>query len=356
MDTYFMNLALLEAKRGAKYTHTNPLVGAIIVKDNKIIARGSHLRYGCEHAEKNAISTCKTPEKLFNSTLYVTLEPCNHKGKQPPCTDSIIKMGISKVVVAQLDPNPIVSGKGIKYLQDNGIEVVTGILEREAYFLNYAYNLFHTEKRPYVALKQATSLDGKLAFTNERTQITGKEVYDFVRNERDNYQAILVGAKTVLIDNPTLLGSNTSLFPPKRIILDAEGSIFEQSNLNLFKDSSSEVIIFSKFSHENLPSHVTVITPEEFSIKEILSEIAKLGIQSVYIEGGPCIHDQFLASGCWDEVITYISPILLGGNNTSSFTSNRITNEKIQLHDTNVTKLGNDIRISGRRVSQCLQD
>jgi riboflavin biosynthesis protein ribD len=356
MDTYFMNLALLEAKRGAKYTHTNPLVGAIIVKDNKIIARGSHLRYGCEHAEKNAISTCKTPEKLFNSTLYVTLEPCNHKGKQPPCTDSIIKMGISKVVVAQLDPNPIVSGKGIKYLQDNGIEVVTGILEREAYFLNYAYNLFHTEKRPYVALKQATSLDGKLAFTNERTQITGKEVYDFVRNERDNYQAILVGAKTVLIDNPTLLGSNTSLFPPKRIILDAEGSIFEQSNLNLFKDSSSEVIIFSKFSHENLPSHVTIITPEEFSIKEILSEIAKLGIQSVYVEGGPCIHDQFLASGCWDEVITYISPILLGGNNTSSFTSNRITNEKIQLHDTNVTKLGNDIRISGRRVSQCLQD
>ena len=356
MDTYFMNLALLEAKRGAKYTHTNPLVGAIIVKDNKIIARGSHLRYGCEHAEKNAISTCKTPEKLFNSTLYVTLEPCNHKGKQPPCTDSIIKMGISKIVVAQLDPNPIVSGKGIKYLQDNGIEVVTGILEREAYFLNYAYNLFHTEKRPYVALKQATSLDGKLAFTNERTQITGKEVYDFVRNERDNYQAILVGAKTVLIDNPTLLGSNTSLFPPKRIILDAEGSIFEQSNLNLFKDSSSEVIIFSKFSHENLPSHVTIITPEEFSIKEILSEIAKLGIQSVYVEGGPCIHDQFLASGCWDEVITYISPILLGGNNTSSFTSNRITNEKIQLHDTNVTKLGNDIRISGRRVSQCLQD
>ena len=356
MNTYFMNLALLEAKRGAKYTHTNPLVGAIIVKDNKIIARGSHLRYGCEHAEKNAISTCKTPEKLFNSTLYVTLEPCNHEGKQPPCTDSIIKMGISKVVVAQLDPNPIVSGKGIKYLQDNGIEVVTGILEREAYFLNYAYNLFHTEKRPYVALKQATSLDGKLAFTNERTQITGKEVYDFVRNERDNYQAILIGAKTVLIDNPTLLGSNTSLFPPKRIILDAEGSIFEQSNLNLFKDSSSEVIVFSKINYNNLPSHVTIITPEEFSIKEILSEIAKLGIQSVYVEGGPCIHDQFLASGCWDEVITYISPILLGGNNTSSFTSNRITNEKIQLHDTNVTKLGNDIRISGRRVSQCLQD
>ena len=101
MHEYFMNLALLEANRGAKYTHTNPLVGAIIVKDNEIIARGSHLRFGCEHAEKNAISTCKTPEKLFNSTLYVTLEPCNHKGKQPPCTDSIIKMGSSKKVVAQ---------------------------------------------------------------------------------------------------------------------------------------------------------------------------------------------------------------------------------------------------------------
>ena len=356
MHEYFMKLALLEAKRGAKYTHTNPLVGAIIVKDNEIIARGSHLRYGCEHAEKNAISTCKTPEKLFNSTLYVTLEPCNHKGKQPPCTNSIIEMGISKVVVAQLDPNPIVSGKGIKYLQDNGIEVITGVLEKEAYNLNYAYNLFHTENRPYVVLKQATSLDGKLAFTNERTQITGKEVYDFVRNERDSYQAILVGAKTVLIDNPKLTGANTSLFPPKRIILDAEGSIFEHSNLNLFNNSSSEVIVFTRVKYDNLPSHVTLITPKEFSIKEILSEIAKLGIQSVYVEGGPSIHDQFLASGYWDEVITYISPILLGGNNTSSFTSNRITNEKVQLHDNKITKLGEDIRISGRRVSQCLQD
>ena len=351
-----MNLALLEAKRGAKYTHTNPMVGAIIVKDNEIIARGSHLRYGCEHAEKNAISTCKTPEKLFNSTLYVTLEPCNHKGKQPPCTDAILEMGISKVVVAQLDSNPIVSGKGIKYLQDNGIEVITGVLEKEAYNLNYAYNLFHTEKRPYVVLKQATSLDGKLSFTDERTQITGKEVYDFVRIERDNYQAILVGAKTVLIDNPTLLGANTSLSKPKRIVLDTEGSIFEHSNLNLFNNSSSEVIVFTKVKHENSPSHVTLITPNNFSIKEILSEITKLGIQSVYVEGGPNIHDQFLASGYWDEVITYISPILLGGNNTSSFTSTRITNEKIKLYDTKVTKLGDDIRISGRRISQCLQD
>ena len=356
MHEYFMKLALLEAKRGAKYTHTNPVVGAIIVKDDEIIARGSHLRFGCEHAEKNAISTCKTPENLFNSTLYVTLEPCNHKGKQPPCTDAIVEMGISKVVVAQLDPNPIVSGKGIKYLQDNGIEVITGVLEKEAYNLNYAYNLFHSEKRPFVVLKQATSLDGKLAFTNERTQITGKGVYDFVRTERDNYQAILVGAKTVLIDNPKLTGANTSLFPPKRIILDASGAIFEKSNLNLFNNSSSEVIVFTKVKHENLPSHITLITPKEFSIKEILSEIAKLGIQSVYVEGGPSIHDQFLASGYWDEVITYISPILLGGNNTSSFTSNRITNEKIQLHDTKITKLGEDIRISGRRVSQCLQD
>ena len=355
MHEYFMNLALLEAKRGAKYTHTNPLVGAIIVKDNKIVARGAHLRYGCEHAEKNAISTCKTPEKIFNSTLYVTLEPCNHKGKQPPCTEAILKMGISKVVVAQLDPNPIVSGKGIKFLRDNGIEVITGISEKEAYNLNYAYNLFHTQNRPYVVLKQATSLDGKLAFTNERTQITGKEVYDFVRKERDNYQAILVGAKTVLIDNPKLTGADTSLYPPKRIILDKEGSIFQHKELNLFKDDSSEVIVFSKYKKENLPSHVTIVTPNEFTIKEILTEITKLGIQSVYVEGGPCIHDQFLASGYWDEVISYISPTLLGGSNTSSFSSDRTTNEKITLHDINVTKLGEDIRISGRKESQCLQ-
>jgi len=161
---------------------------------------------------------------------------------------------------------------------------------------------------------------------------TGKTKEQILNDtERDNYQAILVGAKTVLIDNPKLTGANTSLFPPKRIVLDAEGSIFEHSNLNLFNNSSSEVIVFTKVKHENLPSHVTLITPNDFSIKEILSEIAKLGIQSVYVEGGPNIHDQFLASGYWDEVITYISPILLGGNNTSSFTSSRITNEKINF-------------------------
>ena len=160
----------------------------------------------------------------------------------------------------------------------------------------------------------------------------------------------------MLIDNPKLTGANTSLFPPKRIILDSEGYIFEHSDLNLFSNGSSEVIVFTKQKCENLPSHVTLITPKEFSIKEILSEIAKFGIQSVYVEGGPSIHDQFLASGYWDEVVTYISPILLGGNNTSAFTSDRITNEKIQLHNTKITKLGEDIRISGGRVSKCLQD
>ena len=160
----------------------------------------------------------------------------------------------------------------------------------------------------------------------------------------------------MLIDNPKLTGANTSLYPPKRIILDKEGSIFQHKELNLFKDNSSEVIVFSKHKNEDLPSHVTIVTPNEFTIKEILTEIAKLGIQSVYVEGGPCIHDQFLASGYWDEVISYIAPTLIGGNNTSSFCSNRPTNEKIALHDINVIKLGEDIRISGRKESQCLQD
>ena len=136
MDKNYMLQAIEEAKRGFRQTYTNPLVGAVIVKDNHVIARGAHLQYGHEHAEKNAILYCQTPEELFNSTLYVTLEPCHHKGKQPPCTQAIVEAGIKKVVVGQLDPNPLVAGKGVAFLKEQGIEVVTHILGEEARALN----------------------------------------------------------------------------------------------------------------------------------------------------------------------------------------------------------------------------
>ena len=297
MDNYYMSQAIAEAKKGFRQTYTNPLVGAVIVKDDHVIARGAHLQYGHEHAEKNAILHCQTPEELVNSTLYVTLEPCHHRGKQPPCTQAIIAAGVKKVVVGQLDPNPLVAGKGLAFLKEEGIEVVTGVLEEEARGLNPHYNFYYENQRPYVVLKQAVSLDGKIAVLGKRTALTDDETNRFVHDERDDYQAILVGADTVLIDNPRLLGAGTSLYPIVRVILDEAGRVFERRDLQIFTDDSAPILIFSKHKVTDLPSHVKVIDLPEFSIANILRVLYDEKIQSVYVEGGAAVHDAFLDSG-----------------------------------------------------------
>ncbi len=324
MDNYYMSQAIAEAKKGFRQTYTNPLVGAVIVKDNHVIARGAHLQYGHEHAEKNAILHCQTPEELVDSTLYVTLEPCHHRGKQPPCTQAILAAGIKKVVVGQLDPNPLVAGKGLAFLKEEGIEVVTGVLEEEARGLNSHYNFYYENQRPYVVLKQAVSLDGKIAVLGKRTALTDAETNRFVHDERDDYQAILVGADTVLIDKPRLLGAGTSLYPIVRVILDEAGRVFERRDLQIFTDDSAPILIFSKHKVTDLPSHVKVIDLPEFSIANILRVLYDEKIQSVYVEGGAAVHDAFLDSGLWDEIISYVTPKLIGGNGKAEYQSSFI--------------------------------
>lgn len=349
MDNYYMSQAIAEAKKGFRQTYTNPLVGAVIVKDNHVIARGAHLQYGHEHAEKNAILHCQTPEELVDSTLYVTLEPCHHKGKQPPCTQAILAAGIKKVVVGQLDPNPLVAGKGLAFLKEEGIEVVTGVLEEEARGLNPHYNFYYGHQRPYVVLKQAVSLDGKIAVLGKRTALTDVKTNHFVHDERDDYQAILVGAETVLIDNPRLLGAGTSLYPIVRVILDEAGRVFERRDLQIFADDSAPVLIFSKRKVSDLPSHVKVIDLPEFSIANILRVLYDKKIQSVYVEGGAAVHDAFLDSGLWDEIISYVTPKLIGGNGKAAMSSFRLVEEVLELHDFSCQKIGNTIRLSAKR-------
>lgn len=349
MDKNYMLQAIEEAKRGFRQTYTNPLVGAVIVKDNHVIARGAHLQYGHEHAEKNAILHCQTPEELFNSTLYVTLEPCHHRGKQPPCTQAIVEAGIKKVVVGQLDPNPLVAGKGVAFLKEQGIEVVTHILEEEARALNKHYNVYYERKRPYVVLKQAVSLDGKIAVLGKRTALTDDETNRFVHDERDDFHAILVGADTVLIDNPRLLGSGTSFCPPVRVILDEKGRVFDQLDLQIFEDNSAPVYIFSSRKVSDLPKHVTVIDLPEFSIENILQVLYEKKLQSVYVEGGAGVHDAFLESGLWDEIISYVTPKLIGGNGKAAMSSFRLVSQALELDDFACQKIGNNIRLSARR-------
>ena len=349
MHENYMAQAIAEARNGFRQTYTNPLVGAVIVKDDHVIARGAHLQYGHEHAEKNAILHCEAPEELLNSTLYVTLEPCHHRGKQPPCTQAILDSGIKKVVVGQLDPNPLVAGKGLAFLREQGIEVITGILEKEARALNSHYNFYYEQQRPYVVLKQAVSLDGKIAVLGSRTALTDNETSRFVHDERDDYQAILVGADTVLIDNPRLLGAGTSLYPPVRVVLDEAGRTFEKEDLQIFTDGSSPVFIFSRRKVSDLPSHVKVIDLPEFSIANILQTLYDEKIQSLYVEGGAGVHDAFLECGLWDEVISYVTPKLIGGNGKAAMSSFRLVEEVLELQDFSVQTIGNNVRLSAKR-------
>lgn len=260
MHQSFMMAAIEEARKGKGNTFTNPLVGAAIVKEEKLLSLGAHLQYGESHAEVNAIQNCDSPEELFNSTLYVTLEPCNHQGKQPPCTQAIIQSGISTVVIGQLDPNPLVAGKGKEFLQKHGIKVIVGVEEEKCRALNPFYNHFFERDRPYITLKQAITLDGKISLKEgSRYSITGTEAISRVRKERGEHQGIVVGSETVLVDNPILLPDIVTNFPPVRIVLDRRGRILKNPKLNLFQTTTNPVWIFTENPKlKELFPHVTI--------------------------------------------------------------------------------------------------
>lgn len=352
MDTHFMMLAINMAKKGLGQTWRNPLVGSIIVKNGTVIAEGAHLFYGGPHAERHAIESCQTPEELFDSTLYVTLEPCHHTGKQPPCTEAIVACGIKKVIIGQLDPNPLVAGKGREYLETQGIEVVVGILEQEVKALNPHYNQLHEAGLPFVTLKNAISLDGKVSINETvRTLLTGQEVWSQVRKERAEYQAILVGSGTVLTDNPILGILDATKRPPVKVIIDRRGRLLKQKQLKIFQENGSQVRLYTESREaSHLTKHVKVIHGRKWTIPQILADLGKLGIQSVYVEGGPTIHDAFLEDGNWSDLITYVSPKLIGGNSLAAFSSQRPTQKMTELLVTEVSQLGTDLRIVGRRL------
>jgi diaminohydroxyphosphoribosylaminopyrimidine deaminase/5-amino-6-(5-phosphoribosylamino)uracil reductase len=357
MHHTFMLAAIEEAKKGKGNTFKNPLVGAAIVKDGKLISLGAHLYFGKAHAEVNAINNCKSPEELFNSILYVTLEPCNHRGKQPPCTQAIIDSGIKEVIIGQLDPNPLVSGKGKAFLEAHGIKVTVGVEQEKCRQLNPHYNYFFENNRPYIVLKQALSLDGKVSLKNGyRYSVTGKAAISSVRKERGDYQGIVVGSETVLIDNPSLLPTPQTAFLPVRIILDRRGRVQERPELHIFQETHSPVWIFTEnANYQNLPQHVKMIYTPNFSFDFFIETLKKEGIQSLYIEGGPKIHDAFLAENLWDELISYIAPKLFGGNSPAAFNSDRFVLQEQLLEFVEVKQIGKDIRVRGRRMP-CLQD
>lgn len=346
-DEKWMNLAIKQAQKADYQTWQNPRVGAVIVKNQKLLSGGYTQRFGQAHAERDAISKL-TAEQLANATLYVTLEPCNHYGKQPPCTHLIVKSGIKRVVIAETDPHSLVTGKGIRYLRDHEIEVTTGVLTEQAIEVNPHYNYYFRTHHPWVTVKQAISLDGKVAAgEGERTTITNHRVYDFVHQERAWYHGILIGSETAIVDNPRLIVNVETVFPPIRIIVDRRGRLAEHPNLQLLHDPHARTWVFSE--NQTLVDSLSktraeVIFLADCSIGKVIKECGRCGLQSLYIEGGPTIQRAVVDSNLVNEIITYLSPQFIGQQGVAGV---QIPSTVVVV-TSNIKLLGNNVRIDSQ--------
>ena len=308
----YISRCLQLAELGAGYVAPNPMVGAVLVCDDKIIGEGYHRHYGEAHAEPNAINSVKDKDLLKQSTLYVNLEPCSHYGKTPPCADLIVSSGIPRVVIGTLDPNPKVAGRGVEILRKAGVEVVVGVLEAECRELNKRFFIFQEQKRPYVLLKWAQTKDGfmdrvRTTVTEPPLQISNSITRQLTHKMRSENQSILVGANTVLLDNPSLTVRNWSGKSPVRIGIDRQRRI--PDDFNLLDGSISTIIFTEKDEVNKLHVEFVKIDFSTNSVKNILSEIYKRNIHSVLVEGGPTILNSFIESGLWDEANIEIAPL-----------------------------------------------
>ena len=310
----YMSRCLQLAELGVGYVAPNPMVGAVLVCNDVIIGEGYHHRYGEAHAEPNAINSVRDKSLLEKSTLYVSLEPCSHFGKTPPCANLIVESKIPRVVIGTLDPNPKVAGRGVEILRNAGIEVVVGVLENECRELNKRFFIYQEEKRPYVLLKWAQTKDGFIDY--KRTDVSEKPLLisnnitkQLTHKMRSENQTILVGANTVLLDNPSLTVRNWSGKSPIRIAVDRQGRIPEDFNL---KDGSIPTLIFTEKPYANKHNlEFILIDFEKEGLKTILHKIYEHNVHSVLVEGGASILNSFIDAGIWDEANIEISPVCI---------------------------------------------
>lgn len=311
----YMTKAIELAGKGLGSVSPNPLVGCVIVKDDKIVAEGYHQKYGEAHAEVNAINNLPSDIDPKDCTLYVNLEPCSHHGKTPPCSDLIISRGFKKVVISNSDSNPIVAGTGIEKLKQAGIEVITGICEKEGRYLNRRFFTFHEKKRPYIILKWAQTADGfisKWPIPKNRSEnkISGEEAQKLVHQMRANEDAILVGKNTVLNDDPYLTTRFAEGKNPMRIIITGSDIPF---NYNIF-NSDARVVVFNPFKTE-MKDHIHYIKFNGGNvISQILESLYKVGISSVLVEGGLFTLSSFIEADIWDEAQAFVAPELSFGS------------------------------------------
>jgi diaminohydroxyphosphoribosylaminopyrimidine deaminase/5-amino-6-(5-phosphoribosylamino)uracil reductase len=374
-DEKYMQLALQLARVATGQTSPNPMVGAVVVNDSQVVGMGAHLKAGEAHAEVHALEMAG--DKCKEASIYVTLEPCSHYGRTPPCAEAVIAAGIKRVVIAAKDPNPKVSGSGIEKLKKAGLEVTVGVCEQEAVSLNEVFNHYIVNKTPFITLKTATTLDGKIAtITGESKWITGEEARVDVHRLRHQQDAILVGINTILADNPQL----TTRLPngkgknPVRVILDSQLKtpldaqitdttvaptwIFTSSQASTKKQKQLEekgVRIWRIPSRETqidmTSQHVEMASNKQsINLQKVLSLLGDEGVASLLIEGGGLINASFLQERLVHKLVIYLAPMLMGGEAApGSFRGEgfKQLSETIRLHDMRIQTLGQDIKIVG---------
>ncbi len=349
----FLKETLFLAKKGLGRTNPNPMVGCVIVKNNKIIGKGYHKKYGSSHAEIEAFNNAT--ESTKGATLYVNLEPCCHFGKTPPCTKAIIKSGIKKVICCTLDPNKKVAGKGVEELKKAGIEVRYGFLQDKASELNEVFFTFHQKQRPFVVLKFASSLDGKIATANGDSKwITNEMARKYARQLRGHYQAILVGANTVIKDNPNLGAGDKKLKDPLRVILDAklkipfERKIFRDKNVLILTTNRCNKIKKEKFLQKGI--EVCQLSGVKISAKSILRILKDKEVNSVFVEGGSEALGTFVDEKLVDRVFVFHAPIIVGGgaNSISAIGGSgvKFIKDALQFEKPKIILFGDNILIS----------
>ena len=336
-DTECMTLALKLSQFGRKAVGANPMVGCVISRDDKIIAQDYHCTYGKAHAEINALE--KINYKAENTIVYITLEPCSHFGKTPPCTEALIKAKVNKVFVAMLDPNPLVSGRGVKALQDSGIEVEVGLLEKEAQEINRGFIKRMKSGLPFVTSKIAMSLDGRTAMkSGESKWITSEASRNDVQILRSLNQAIMTGSGTIKSDNPMMtVRAENKDSKPLRVVVDSNNIITDKS-LNIFS-SDAETLILNNVNSETLPNG-------KLDLKSALIKLGKMGINNLLLEAGSGLNGAMTEAGLIDEFIIYTAPSILGSDaNPMIKLPLKKLSDKIKLKIIEFSQIDCDIKI-----------
>ncbi len=354
---FFMRLALREAEKGLGRTSPNPAVGAVLVKNGRVVSRGHHSRAGAPHAEVVAIRGAGVRSR--GADLYTTLEPCDHFGKTPPCSLALLEAGVKRVCVGSRDPNPLVNGRGIARLRRAGVRVISDILRRECDDLNAHWFRYITAGRPHVTLKAAVTLDGKIATrTGDARWVTGSEARLEVHRLRNRVDAVLVGAGTARADDPEL----TTRLPhggrdPIRVVLDSKLRL--PPGLKLFRHRSQAPTLVAHVSGrpKRYGPGVELLRCRprrgRVDLRDLLRKLARRGITSLLVEGGAEVHQSFLAQGLADRVLLFLAPKIVGGEGVSWVAGRgaRRMAEALLLEELHVTRVGADILISGKPAS-----